>query len=307
MDEPRPRQPTLTRRLLAPAVVAVAALAVVGVLVVLLTDDGGPDGADGTAGGADPGIAHVHGLGIDPADGALMVATHSGLFRIDEGRGGAVSRVGDSFQDTMGFTVAGPNHYLGSGHPDLAGFEAGQPGLLGLIESTDGGETWQPLSLAGEADFHGLAVVDETLYGWDSTSGGLMATTDHRSWETRSTVDLLGFAVDPSDADHVLLGSPTGLMKSTDGGRTWTSAEGPDLVSLSWNADAGLWGIDAGGQVWQGGEPGWEPAGRLAGEPHAFLATSDAFYTASADADGITTIYGSPDGEKWEPIFRDDG
>ena len=36
-------------------------------------------------GGADPGIEHVHGLGVDPADGVLYAATHYGLFRLPEG------------------------------------------------------------------------------------------------------------------------------------------------------------------------------------------------------------------------------
>ena len=34
------------------------------------------------------------------------------------------------------------------------GIRHAQPSSLGLIESTDGGKTWQQLSLAGEADFH---------------------------------------------------------------------------------------------------------------------------------------------------------
>ena len=32
----------------------------------------------------DPGLVHVHGLGVNPADGLLYAASHSGLFRVDE-------------------------------------------------------------------------------------------------------------------------------------------------------------------------------------------------------------------------------
>jgi hypothetical protein len=67
--------------------------------------------------GRDPGPIHVHGLGINPKDGALFVATHTGLFRAGEGEPKA-TRVADRFQDTMGFTVVGPNRFLGSGHPE---------------------------------------------------------------------------------------------------------------------------------------------------------------------------------------------
>jgi hypothetical protein len=60
-----------------------------------------------------PRVVHIHGLGINPRDGARYAATHSGLFFIREG---AASRVADRDQDTMGFTVVGPDHFLGSGH-----------------------------------------------------------------------------------------------------------------------------------------------------------------------------------------------
>jgi hypothetical protein len=45
--------------------------------------------------------------------------------------------------DLMGFTVAGPGRYLASGHPGLHVDQA-QP--VGLIETTDGGVTWTPVS-----------------------------------------------------------------------------------------------------------------------------------------------------------------
>ena len=80
----------------------------------------------------DPGPIHVHGLGVNPADGALFVATHTGLFRAARGEMRA-QRVGGRYQDTMGFAVVGPDRFLGSGHPD--GHEQ-LPPFLGLIEVT---------------------------------------------------------------------------------------------------------------------------------------------------------------------------
>jgi hypothetical protein len=74
------------------------------------------DGDDGRsreskAGGpkiADPGPIHVHGLGINPKDGAVFIATHTGLFRAPEG-GRKARRVANRFQDTMSFMVVGPD------------------------------------------------------------------------------------------------------------------------------------------------------------------------------------------------------
>jgi hypothetical protein len=91
----------------------------------------------------------------------LYVAGHHGGFRVD---GGAPVRVADRWQDTMAFTIAGPDTFLASGHPDL---REGLPPHLGLIESTDAAETWKPLSLQGEADFHAIEIVGDRIYGYD--------------------------------------------------------------------------------------------------------------------------------------------
>ena len=288
--------------LYAVAAAVVLVLAVVG--VVALTGGDGDDTAR-VARSDEPGVAHVHGLGVNPADGSIYVATHHGTFRLagDD----PAQRVGDSFQDTMGFTVVGPDHFLGSGHPDIAGTREGLPGLLGLIESTDGGGTWEPVSLLGEVDFHGLAYAHDQVYGWDSTTGRFMVSADRQTWDERSTVDLFGFAVDPNDADHIVGGGPEGLVESSDGGRMWAPAEAPGLLVLSWDADAGLWGADQAGAVWQHDGTEWTQAGELPGAPQAFLATADALYAAAGEHDTERTgIYASgDDGRTWELRYPD--
>src|SRR5687768_15629237 len=94
-------------------------LVTTALLIVACGDSDGGGSGTSEAGGpktGDPGPIHVHGLGINPKDGALFVATHTGLFRAGAGESRA-SRVADRFQDTMGFTVVGPDRFLGSGHP----------------------------------------------------------------------------------------------------------------------------------------------------------------------------------------------
>lgn len=267
-------------------------------------DDGSSAPAVGTA--SNPGVEHIHGLGIDPEDGSLFVATHFGMFRIDD-EGDAV-RVGDSFQDTMGFTVAGPGRFLGSGHPDVAGMRAGQPGLLGLIESNDAGATWSSLSLAGEVDFHGLAFAHGRVYGWDSTGGRFMVSDDMQQWSDRAVIDLYSFAVDPEDPKHIVGAAPDGLVQSTDDGATWSALEGPAMVVLSWTDGAGLWGVEPDGSTHHSDDAGstWQGAAALPGEPQALLATADALWAAASDDDHRTGIYRSEDdGETWELRYRD--
>lgn len=278
--------------------VAVAVAVVAGVALVAwsrLARDA--DDARGTDSGAHEPITHVHGLGLNPADGALFVATHEGMFRLQGDE--SATRVGSSYQDTMGFTVIGPDHFLGSGHPDVAGLRDGLPGLLGLLESTDAGESWDPVSLLGEVDFHGLVAVHARVYAWDATSGRFMVSADRQTWETRSNVDLTGFAVDPNDAEHVIAATVGGLLESGDGARTWHSSEGPAAALLSWEVDAGLWAIESTGWVWRRAESGqWTNAGLLPGTPHAFLATPSALYVAVAGTDGATAIHRSDDGAR---------
>lgn len=279
---------------------ATLALVVVAALVLANWGDDSP-GAESAS--EDPGVAHVHGLGINPADETLYVATHHGTFRIPAG--GDAVRLGDSLQDTMGFTVVGPDHFLGSGHPGVAGMQAGQPGLLGLIESTDGGATWEPLSLSGEVDFHGLAYAHDQVYGWDSTSGSFMVSADRRTWDTRSTVGLYGFAVDPADAEHIVGASEQGLVRSRDGGRSWQPVEGPALVALTWT-DTGIWGADPAGAVRRSLDGiTWTPRGELPGPPQALAAHDNALYAAAQETDG-TGIYRSDDqGQTWQLLYRD--
>jgi hypothetical protein len=147
----------------------------------------------------DPGVVHVHGLGINPQNGRVYAATHTGLFVIGDG---TATRVSDRLQDTMGFTVVGPDQFLGSGHPDFRDTQLYDPArrpLLGLIESRDAGRSWRPLSLLGEADFHDLQIAHGRVYGYDATGQRFMTTADRTRWQVRSTVELVGFAVSPTD------------------------------------------------------------------------------------------------------------
>ena len=254
----------------------------------------------------DPVVSHVHGLGVNPADGSLYIATHHGTFRLGADR--RVKRVGESYQDTMGFTVAGADHFLGSGHPDSEGFRRGQPPRLGLIESTDAGVTWRSVSLSGEVDFHGLVFVHKRVYGWDSGTGRFMVSPDSRNWETRSTLPLASFAVDPSDEAHIVGAGPGGPLESRDGGRTWAKKPGPMLLVFSWEPGVGLVGVTEDGAVHHSPDAGatWALAGQLPGSPQALLTTAQAWYAAAADQGGTTGIFRSNDaGRNWELYYRD--
>jgi hypothetical protein len=250
----------------------------------------------------DPGLIHVHGLGINPADGMLYAATHTGLFTVRDGAG---QRVADRLQDTMGFTVVGPDHFLGSGHPDVHDpqlYNSNRRPLLGLIESRDAGRSWQPLSLLGEADFHALQVAHGRVYGYDATGGRFMVTGDRRHWQVRSKLELTSFAVSPTDPELVLAATDRGLARSRDGGRRWQPIRGQAAL-LDWERHDALWAITDHGQLWHSKDTGrsWQQRGEINGQPEAFLVHEAKLYVAVAQL-GIVTS--TDQGHSWRVLYR---
>jgi hypothetical protein len=260
-------------RLLVTAVIGVAAVAAALVAARVLGDD--------EPSTADPGPVHVHALGVNPADRSLFIATHTGLFRLEPDAEQA-ERVGDRYQDTMGFTVVGPDHFLGSGHPDV---REDLPPLLGLIESRDAGETWAPISLQGDVDFHALRVRGRLLAGYDATSGRVMVSNDRGgSWRrARPPEPLVDLVVDPDSADRLLAAGESRVFLSSDRGRTWRQLEeGTGL--LAWPRTDRLYLLDGGGRVWLSRDGGrrWQRQGRIGASPAAFLATgSETLFAAT--------------------------
>lgn len=275
--------------------------AIVAVVAVIVMNGTGSDADAPTA----ESVAHVHGLGVDASDGVLHVATHNGLYRMPDD--GPVERVSADRHDFMGFTVANPGRFLASGHPGIgtAAFQDLDQPLFGLIESTDGGSTWEPVSLSGEVDFHALEAAHGNVYGFDSTSGRLLVSTDGGStWDERSTIPLGDLAVDPADEDRIVVSTAEGLAESTDGGRSWQLLDGPPVVFLDWHAERGLWGLDAQGTVHRLDGDTWEAVEELTGAPQALL-VHDAGLVAAVD-DGSTVIHSSDDGQDWAVLYRDD-
>ncbi|KAA1426776.1 F510_1955 family glycosylhydrolase [Nocardioides antri] len=247
--------------------------------------------------GDDRAVGHIHGLGVDPADDTLYVATHHGLFHIDDTSG--PRRVADRWQDTMAFTVVGPGHFLASGHPDL---REDLPPHLGLIESTDAGETWQPLALHGEADFHILEQVGEDLYAYDATSGRLLVTQDHKSFDEVARLPLLSVTADPDDSNTLLATTNQGRLMEIDA-NTGTAKEvpGPTLALLDTTPEDEVVGIDAAGTIRVRDDAGevWKRRGAIGGEPAAFITTDGEWYAATQDQ----VFRSDDDGDTWTRVL----
>jgi hypothetical protein len=231
----------------------------------------------------DSGPQHIHGLGVDPADDSLYIATHTGLWRAPAGDRRA-RRVGDSFKDIMGFTVAGPKRFLGSGHPDA---RDDLPPLLGLIRSSDAGASWRSVSLLGKADFHVLRFASDRLYGVDATTGRLMRSGDGgESWKVLAPPGaVIDLAVRPDDSASLVASTERGLMRSSDGGARWRPLS--RLVGyLAWAQADALYLVEADGQVLRSSDRGrhFNRVGTLGGQPAAFTSAGNELLAALHDS-----------------------
>jgi hypothetical protein len=241
--------------------------------------------------------SHVHGLGVNPADGSLFIATHGGLFRAEPGSE-APSRIGKAGYDLMGFTVAGPDRFLASGHPPLD--EADSP-HLGLVESSDG-ESWEEVSLGGRADFHVLRYSGGAIYGFNGLDGRLMVSTDEgTSWSSEQVpAPLFDLAVDPQDPTHIVAATEGGLFEAVSGGEKWKQIEGR-LGLLAWPEPTSLFLVDGEGRVSvsEDGGQSWRSRGALPQTPVVLYAVSATELYAAMPEGAV--LRSSDGGRSWTP------
>lgn len=284
---------------------AAAVLLLVTLVVVAITnpDSGGSHTHDAPAAGGDaPVIGHIHGIADAPGGqepgGRLLIGAHYGLFAVEVAGddAGTVTRVGDSAADFMALTEASrddqPGRLLASGHPEVA--DTSRPVNLGLMESLDGGKSWQSLSLEGAADFHALEHTPQRTWGIDSVTGGLLSSVDGRSWQTVHGEALLDLAVDPDDPGRVFATTAAGQLFDIgyphDETLTEVEVDGaPRVGFIDWPTADVLVGIDADGTVWRSTDGGtdagrdWVKLADVPGEPTALRVIGDSWFAATSE------------------------
>ncbi len=269
-----------------PAALVVLALALAAVVVV---GCGGSDASvdepapgEPAATGPDPGLQHIHGLGV--SRDTLYLATHTGLWTAPAGQTEA-RRFGSSRQDVMGFSIPEDGRFIGSGHPDPS--QTDLPPNLGLIESRDGGRSWKNVSLVGEVDFHVLESAGRQIYGVNSADGALMVSADAgRSWQRRTPpAGVFGLAIDPRSPQRIVASTERGIVRSADAGKGWRPLRSDLAGLLAWAAPDRLYLIGGDGAVQLSPDGGseWKAVGSIGGEPAAFIAHGDGTVKRSAD------------------------
>lgn len=269
-------------------------LSTVALLTALI---GCGEGSSKSEGGGRADLEHIHGLGVNPKDGALFIATHFGLFRAGEGEQ-TPERVGESRQDVMGFSMLGSDRFLGSGHP--APDQAAPPNL-GLIRSDDGGRSWSSVSLSGEADFHVLRSAGQRVYGFDAGNARFLVSANAgRDWQELELPDLMiDLAIDPTAATHLVTATESGLYRSANGGKNWRLLTDETAGLLAWSREGALYLLDGVGDVQRSKDGGkrWKKVGSIGGQPVAFASAGEHdLYAALPDGTVKRSING---GRSW--------
>jgi len=235
---------------------------------------------------------HVHGI-VQDRSGGLLVGTHRGLFAW--GPDGTLGRVGDA-ADYMGLAALPSGALLSSGHPAPGSDE---PDPLGLRLSRDKGRSWTMITQVPRDDFHVIEAGGGRIYAVGSDgavyAGGAPTTLAKVANAPAGLIDL---AVEPGRGSTLLASTQSGLLRSADGGVTWTPA-GDAVGLLSWVRGDLVFLVDANGVVSASDDRGasWSRRGELGAPPAALLATSPTDLVA-ADHDG-RIVTSSDGGRQW--------
>ncbi|HYN30092.1 MAG TPA: exo-alpha-sialidase [Dermatophilaceae bacterium] len=145
---------------------------------------------------------------------------------------------------------------MGLAHDGTRWLASGHPGDgedlpsdLGLRQSTDG-RTWSTVSLLGKVDFHRLAASGRTVIGVSAHDGALMRSQDGgATWSTLTNPGVFDLAIDPSAPATVVATTETGPVRSTDAGSSWQRLAGAPLVArIAWTGRT-LYAVAPDGQV----------------------------------------------------------
>jgi photosystem II stability/assembly factor-like uncharacterized protein len=215
--------------------------------------------------------------------------------------------------------VSGPIQFIDEQHGWMVDAD-GQ-----ILATADGGQTWN-IQFSGPSDIKAIDILDGQQ-GWGVGDGGLIHTADGGAhWETWSnqvlssiqfTTSKTGWGVEAAQGHPDGLGS---VMKTDDGGRTWTS-QGAEVnsvcisgESLGWaagphEAGAALFRTEDAGLNWTeipipmpgGDQTGWTATVRCGGDTAWVLVTDGG--AAGHIAYAVLRMAG--EGSQVEPVLQD--
>jgi len=218
-------------------------------------------------GGASPAINSVT---VDPGDGTIMVGSGPALYRLKPGAKEAEQLTGRLDGGTVSGNLvvrfAGPGDLLASGHPQ----EGALPENLGLIRSSDHGETWQKVQ-GPEADYHELEIAGRQIIGVNAESPDIQVSSDGgATFESRTPPAApIDVVVNPADPQQWAVSTEQGTFMSSNGGRSWRPRDTTFGARLAWPSKDALYSVDRNGKVRVSVDSGrtWDERGEVGGLP----------------------------------------
>jgi photosystem II stability/assembly factor-like uncharacterized protein len=175
----------------------------------------------------------------------------------------------------------------------------------GLLESGDGGRSWQPTALT-DADAMNVRVSDEGLMQIAGHEVYLESRDAGQTWQPVPNdlpgLDLHAFVTDPTDATHAwAFAVGHGLFESTDAGRHWELRLGENVGALTIFGDGGQLVLIGLTQIGIGrsedGGRTWQPLGRPSGQLASLAASADGSVLYAGTTDGVQRS--TDRGETW--------
>jgi photosystem II stability/assembly factor-like uncharacterized protein len=282
-------------------------------LVAVLAAGCGGDGTDNATTAAPGSGTDVLSIAVDPADGTLLAGGGPAFYRIKPGAKqpeaakGAIKTTkgsGTLTKDVVArFTADGT--IIASGHSG----EATLPPVLGLVKSTDEGETWEPISGLGEADYHEIEIDGDRILALRYEDPGMIQISSDggKTWETREAPSVaapIDIAVNPGNRDQWAVSTDQGTFISANGGKSWRQWDTTFGPRIAWARPDALYLAGKDGKVKVSPDAGrtWNEAGSIGAGPKelTFSAKGDLY----ASVAGGEIKRSSDGGKTWTAVVK---
>ena len=146
--------------------------------------------------------------------------------------------------------------------------------MLGLVKSTDEGETWQSISGLGKADYHEIELAGDRILALRNEDPGMIQISSdggrrgtparRRRWPT--PIDI---AINPGNADQWAVSTDQGTFISANGGKSWRQWDTTFGPRIAWAEPDALYLAGKDGKVKKSPDAGktWEDVGTIGSGP----------------------------------------
>jgi hypothetical protein len=149
------------------------------------------------------------------------------------------------------------------------------------VRSTDEGETWEPISGLGKADYHEIEVTGNRILALRNEDPGKVQVSDDggKTWTSReapSAAAPIDVAVNPANAANWAVSTDQGTWLSTNEGRTWRQRETTFGARITWGAPDALFSAGKDGTVKRSRDAGktFEDVGSIGAGPKELIVSA---------------------------------